>query len=73
MRKYPNVIQCLACKKVLVSNYRHDFNSCGCPNDTFIDGGYDYLRCGGKDLKLIKVLKLVAVKSRLDKTVEENP
>lgn len=57
-KKYPNVIQCLHCFKILVSNYRHDFNECGCFNQTFIDGGYDYLRCGGKDMNKIQVLKL---------------
>lgn len=61
-RKYPGVIQCLHCFKVLVSNHRHDFNGCGCFNDTFIDGGYDYLRCGGKDLTKIRVLKLSKVR-----------
>ncbi len=58
IRQYPNVIKCLGCGIVLVSNYRNDFKQCGCKNETFIDGGYDYLRCGGKDMKKIQVLKL---------------
>lgn len=62
MRKYPNVVQCLKCKIVLVSNRQHDFNSCKCENETFVDGGYDYLRCGGKQLKFVKPLKLSAFK-----------
>ncbi len=66
MRKYPNVIKCLSCGTVLVSNYRHDFKQCGCKNGTFIDGGHDYLRCGGKDMKLIEVLRIVRHKKVLD-------
>ncbi len=62
MRKYPNVIQCLMCNKVLVSNYRHDFNGCGCDNNTFIDGGYDYLRYSAANLKLVDVLRLSRAK-----------
>lgn len=61
-RKYPNVVQCLACHKVLISNHRHDFNSCECPNKTFIDGGHDYLRYGGVDMKNIQILKLIKVR-----------
>ncbi len=56
--KYPNVVKCLGCGIVLVSNYRHDFKMCSCKNDTFVDGGYDYLRYGGVDLSKIIVLKL---------------
>lgn len=58
IRQYPGVIKCLSCGVVLVSNWRHDFNGCECKNGTFIDGGYDYLRYGGIDLKLIEVLHL---------------
>ncbi len=61
MGKYPNAIQCLKCKKVLVSFDRHDFKGCGCPNGTFIDGGYDYFRCGGRRIDLIQVLKFIRV------------
>lgn len=64
MRKYPNILQCLQCKIVLVSNYRWDLNQCQCSNRTFIDGGYDYLRCGGKDLKKIQVLRLSKGKTK---------
>ncbi len=62
--KYPNVIKCLQCSIVLVSNYRHDFTECKCPNQTFIDGGYDYFRCGGKDMKKIEVLKLSKIRKK---------
>lgn len=51
-----NKIECLSCNKILESKHRHDFVNCGkdCTNETFVDGGKDYQRCGGKDLTLIK-------------------
>lgn len=55
---YPGVVQCLGCKTVLVSNYRHDCSRCPCKNETFVDGGYDYLRYGGVNLDLILPLRL---------------
>lgn len=67
MKKYPNIIQCLQCKWVLVSNYIHDYKTCGCPNQTMIDGGYDYLRYGGKDLSKIKILRVCGVKNKIKK------
>lgn len=53
----PGIIKCMECGYILVSNHRHDFNSCGCKNEAFVDGGYDYLRAGAKDLSKIKVVK----------------
>jgi hypothetical protein len=49
-------IQCLECGEILESKYRHDFQMCECPNQTFVDGGYSYLRAGGKDLDKLKVI-----------------
>ena len=51
-----NAVKCLQCNTVLESNYRHDFQCCGCENQTFVDGGYDYSRVGGKDFNLIEDL-----------------
>ena len=59
MSNYPNVVECLECHAVLVSFHRHDYQTCGCPNETMIDGGRDYLRCGGKDLSKVQVLKII--------------
>lgn len=56
--KYPGVVQCLKCKSILISNHRHDFRLCGCSQQTFIDGGYDYMRYGGLNLDLVVPLKL---------------
>ena len=51
-----NAIKCLQCNTVLESKYRHDFQCCGCENQTFVDGGKDYSRVGGKDFNLIEDL-----------------
>lgn len=52
-----NKIQCLKCNTVLISKFRHDFAQCSCDNQTFTDGGEDYQRYGGVDLKQIKILE----------------
>ena len=51
-----NAIKCLQCNTVLESKHRHDFQCCGCENQSFVDGGYDYSRVGGKDFDLIEDL-----------------
>ena len=50
-------VKCLGCGVTLESTYRHDFQQCKCSNETFVDGGNDYCRYGGKSTKLIQVLK----------------
>ena len=40
-------VMCPNCQEVLFSYSRHDFKECKC-GDTFVDGGNDYLRYGGK-------------------------
>jgi hypothetical protein len=49
-------VRCRACGLTLVSTHRHDFRRCGCPQNTFVDGGATYLRIGGRDLQLVAVL-----------------
>lgn len=44
-------IKCPECKKRMFSFHRHDSKLCGCPNQTMIDGGRDYIRCGWKTKK----------------------
>ncbi len=39
-------IKCAVCGDLIVSEFRHDFKYCTCHN-VFVDGGFDYLRCGG--------------------------
>lgn len=47
-------VHCLKCNTVLYSVHRHHNNSCGCPNDTFIDGGKDYTRSGGVKKNIVQ-------------------
>ena len=49
-----NQVTCLECNTVLVSQHRHDYNTCSCPNETMIDGGHEYVRYGGKDLSKVE-------------------
>lgn len=50
-----NMIRCKNCGQELISLFRHDFKRCSCPNQTFIDGGSDYLRIGGNNLDDIEI------------------
>lgn len=54
-RKRENKVRCLNCNTELISHYRHDFQMCKCENRTFVDGGSDYQRFGGKNLAKIEV------------------
>jgi hypothetical protein len=44
-------VLCLSCNQALWSLSRNHFHDCGCNNETFVDGGKDYLRYGAKSLK----------------------
>lgn len=50
-----NKIKCLNCNTELESKFKWDFQSCKCENKSFIDGGNDYMRIGGKDITKILV------------------
>lgn len=50
------LILCMNCNTLLESRSRHDFQQCDCENKTFVDGGEDYCRIGGKDLNLIRII-----------------
>ena len=71
-------IKCLDCNIILESKSRHDFKRCTCPNSTFIDGGSDYMRLGGKDLTRVdywnekenKFMKLKLVTNKEDEQLE---
>lgn len=39
-------VQCVKCDKRMFSFHRHDYKTCGCSNETMIDGGREYLRYG---------------------------
>jgi hypothetical protein len=51
-----NRVKCLACGKIIESFDRHDYKTCGCPNDTMVDGGLEYERYGGVDMTLIETM-----------------
>lgn len=53
-----DAIHCLECDVVMCSLARHHFHQCGCSNETFIDGGKDYSRCGAMNLKKTRMVKL---------------
>lgn len=48
-------VTCLDCGEILVSQHRHDYKTCSCPNETMIDGGNDYIRYGGKNLSKVDI------------------
>ena len=48
-----NRVQCKSCGEVLISYNKHDYKTCGCENETMVDGGTEYQRYGGKDLDLV--------------------
>lgn len=51
-----NAIKCLVCNTVLESKHQHNFRSCGCKNQSFVDGGLLYTRTGAVDLDLVENL-----------------
>ena len=44
--------RCTLCGDEIYSNSRHDFVSCKC-GDAFVDGGFDYMRCGAMNLSTL--------------------
>lgn len=51
-------IYCTYCGDVVVSTSRHDFRYCRC-GKSFVDGGLDYLRCGGESIpRRVKIVLL---------------
>lgn len=48
-----NAVTCLDCLDTIVSYHRHDYKTCGCENQAMVDGGTDYIRYGGKDMKKV--------------------
>jgi len=55
-----NSVKCLECNKVLVSRHRHDYVTCGCPNDAMVDGGNEYGRYGAMDMDRIETQYIYA-------------
>ena len=53
-----NAVKCLSCNTILKSLHVHDYQQCDCDNKTMVDGGLDYIRYGGTDMKSIELLTL---------------
>lgn len=51
-----NKVKCLCCNKELISFHVHDYKTCGCENETTVDGGLSYLRYGGVDISKVQSL-----------------
>jgi hypothetical protein len=58
IERYQDAVLCTSCDTVLYSINRHHYHKCGCSNETMVDGGKDYLRCGGYDMSKIIQVKL---------------
>lgn len=48
-----NAVTCIDCLDTIVSYHRHDYKTCRCENQAMVDGGTDYIRYGGKDMKKV--------------------
>lgn len=55
-----NAVKCLECGKTIESMSRHDYVTCGCPNDAMVDGGTDYGRYGARDMRMIEKIDIYA-------------
>lgn len=53
---YHKGIECLECGDQIFSEFRHDFRYCRC-GACFVDGGFDYLRYGAKDMAQVKIIR----------------
>lgn len=63
--RYQHAVMCKNCNTVLYSINRHHYHKCSCSNETMVDGGKQYLRYGGKDLKKIKVVTLDLITNKI--------
>lgn len=58
-----NAVKCLSCEEILRSYTVHDFQCCSCANQTFTDGGHEYVRQGGINMMLVKDLSVYSMKA----------
>lgn len=70
-----NVVICPHCKDGIYSVARHDFHYCSCGH-TFVDGGFDYTRCGStSDVGRIRCVPLVvpvSLKEMIDDYISDS-
>jgi len=52
-----NALLCMDCDDLIESKHRHDFRWCKC-HTIFVDGGHEYLRCGGDLDKMIELYEV---------------
>lgn len=48
-----NAVTCFDCLDTIVSYHRYDYKTCRCENQAMVDGGNDYIRYGGNDMKKV--------------------
>lgn len=57
-----NVAFCAVCWKVIESKHRHDYVTCGCPNDAMLDGGQErYVRMGAVRPEYLVPMKAIEI------------
>lgn len=49
-----NAVTCKECGETIVSRHVHDYKTCSCDNQAMVDGGYDYVRYGAKDMSKVE-------------------
>lgn len=63
-------VKCSGCLKRLFSFHTHDYKSCDCYNETFVDGGRSYLRYGWKRLKPTRIYWSKRLDGELPKSIK---
>lgn len=63
--RYQDAVLCLGCNVLLYSITGHHYHTCGCYNETMVDGGKSYIRCGGLNLDLVKVVKFDLITNKI--------
>lgn len=66
-----SMVVCKQCGDLLNSKHCHDFVQCKCSNETFVDGGDNYFRRGGKDMSLVIVPLTGAEARRLSSAIKK--
>ncbi len=68
-------LKCLQCGEILESKSVHNLVRCSCENKTFLDGGGEYCRYGGVDLKKIQIIEDdtdMSRRSRMDEKLDDD-
>lgn len=67
---YINAIKCSKCGDIIYSRARHDCRHCSC-GSIFIDGGFNYIRIGGKGISGKELNKIKTFKIEVNATKKE--